>query len=270
MDNLRDSIEILFSKTNPEKIIQHFFTDLQLLDLSEDISKEPFLVLSETLENSKTKDELEAIYNIVNNVWSNYSADKSRLNIPRKNVFFVLYNFAKEVLYEKEEKPICEFEHLLRWRDLSYKIGEDIFTTAFFAYKDLSSKRERHYFSWLPIIPTNNCHLQEILEKGISDIHFHLFGSSLNFDISWLSLMNHITGRKKEFAEIRNSKMPDCGVGTSKGLSGCREELTIPSVFFSIRSVSVQKRRLSNFSKYPSENVSIVKETLHPSGAGLI
>ena len=208
MDNLRDSIEILFSKTNPEKIIQHFFADWQLFDLSENISKEPFLVLSETLENSKTKDELEAIYNIVNNEWSKYSADKSRLNIPRKNVFFVLYNFAKEVLYEKEEKPICEFGHLLRWRDLSYKIGEDIFTTAFFAYKDLSSKRERHYFSWLPIIPTNNCHLQEVFEKGISDIHFHLFGSSLNFDISWLSLMNNITGRKKEFAKIRNSKMP--------------------------------------------------------------
>lgn len=209
MDNIRDSIEILFSKSNPEKIIQAFFRELKSFDLSEHLSKEPFLALSEMLENNKTKDELEAVYKIVDGKWSHYSMDASRRNPPRQNVFFVLYHFANDVLFEREEKPVCEFEHLLRWRDLSYKLGEDIFTTAFFAYEDLSSKRERHYFSWLPTIPTNNCHLQEVIERGVTDIHFHLKGSSLNFDLSWLSLMNHITGRKKEFAEIKNSKMPD-------------------------------------------------------------
>ena len=210
MDNIRNSIEILFSKYNPEKIIQVFFQGIDAVDMSEDILIEPFLAISETLGNGKTKDEWEAVYRIVNEEWNLYSTDKSRSNQEqRKNVFYVLYNFAKDVLIEQEEKPVCEFSQLLRWRDLSYKLGEDIFTTVFFAYEDLPRKRERHYFSWLPIVPTNNCHLQEILERGITDIHFHLYGSSLNFDISWLSLMNRITGRKREFEVIKISKKPD-------------------------------------------------------------
>jgi len=210
MDNIRNTIEILFSKSNPEKIIQAFFKGEMPNDLSESISRDPFLVMSEILGNNKTKDELESVYNIVKNKWSKSPEDNSlSKNHERKNVFYVLNHFANEVLSEQGDKPICEFLHLLRWRDLSYKLGEDIFTTAFFAGKDLPSKRERHYFSWLPTISTNNCHLQEILERGITDIHFHLYGSSLNFDLSWLSLMNHITDRKEEFDEIKNSKVPD-------------------------------------------------------------
>jgi len=210
MDNIRNSIEILFSKSNPEKIIQLFFQGIDAIDMSEEISKEHFLSISETLEKGKTKDEWEAVYNIVNDEWNRYSIDKSRNSQEyRKNVFYILYNFAKDVLIEQEEKPVCEFSQLLRWRDISYKLGEDIFTTAFFAYEDLPRKRKRHYFSWLPIIPTNNYHLQEILERGITDIHFHLYGSSLNFDISWISLMNRITGRKGEFDKIKISKKPD-------------------------------------------------------------
>jgi adenosine deaminase len=211
MNNIRDSLEILFSKTNPEKVIQTFFEESSpYKDMTKAISKESFVVLSEVLENGKTKDELEAIHSIVDYDWSkSHKEGGLRGGSPQQSVFYVLYNFAKDVLFEKEEKPICEFSQLLRWRDISHKLGEDIFTTSYFAKNDLSSKRERHYFSWLPIISTNNHYLREILEKGVTDIHFHLKGSSLNFDLSWLSLMNHIVGKKDIFLRLRNSKQPD-------------------------------------------------------------
>ncbi|MDR3058889.1 MAG: hypothetical protein LBU84_12215 [Prevotella sp.] len=210
MDNIRDSLEILFSRTNPEKIIQTFFQDIMSCDMTKEISKKSFIVLSEILENGKTKDELEAIYSIVNDDWGlSHKKDGLRGGEPQQSVFYVLYNFAKDILCEKEEKPICEFEQLLRWRDISHKLGEDIFTTVFFAKNDLSSKRDRHYFSWLPVIPNNNHYLQEILERGLTDVHLHLWGSSLNFDLNWLSLMNYIIGRTEVFLKFKNSKQPD-------------------------------------------------------------
>ncbi len=208
MDNLRSAIEILFCKVNPEKIIQEIL-DINASDLSEKISGNTFIDLGETLDNSRTKDELKCIFDIVDKNWSHSSDEHIDHGPVRKNVFYVLLSFAEKVLLEQEEKPICEFEQLLRWRDLSYKLGEDIFTTAYLAHKDLASKRERHYFSWTPTLSTNNNLLKVVLDKGVTDLHFHLFGSSLNFELSWLSLMNHITDRKEDFQQIKNSKMPD-------------------------------------------------------------
>ena len=102
---------------------------------------------------------------------------------------------------------MCEFSQLLRWRELASDFGEDLFITAYLANSDLISKRERHFFAWRPTIRTNNQMLNTIYNRGLSELHFHLFGSSLNFHIGWLSLMNDISCRKSDFESIPKSKL---------------------------------------------------------------
>ena len=208
MDNLRAAIEILFSRVNPEEVIQQDFS-VPRLSLSEEPLESRFVNIYETLEDGHNKDEIKSIFDILNGKWiypvELYPAEMSR----RKNVFYALLFFASKMLYEENDHPVCEFGELLRWHELTGKLGEDLFTTAYFAYKDLNSKRSRHYFSWPSLISSNNRQLHEVLHKGMAELHFHLKGSSPYFELNWLSLMNHIKGRRKEFLQLRNSKMPD-------------------------------------------------------------
>ncbi len=107
----------------------------------------------------------------------------------------------------------CRFEELLRWREISFQLGQDFFSCAFLAKHDLLKQYERKYFAWSPILYSNNERLQSILKKGIADNHFHLGGSTKIFELNWISLMNQIEDRVHDFLKIKhslNSYLSDC------------------------------------------------------------
>lgn len=114
-------------------------------------------------------------------------------------VFNVLLHFAGEVLLETNGAPICRYENLLRWNDLTACLGEDIFTTSFLAAKDELSGTNRQTYCWPVVIGHDNRALNELFRHEMSDLHFHLKGSSLNFDLNWMSLMNKTFGWSKTF-----------------------------------------------------------------------
>ena len=122
------------------------------------------------------------------------------------SIFNTLLHFTKNILLDGYDL-LCEFSQLLRWRELSSSLGEDLFTTAHLAYLDVLKGQNRHFFAWLPTISSNNWMLNTVFNKGLSELHFHLFGSSLNFHIGWLSLMNDITNRKIDFLKLYKSKL---------------------------------------------------------------
>lgn len=207
MDNLRSTIELLFSRQCAESVIaSHLGSPQERMDNKVDSGW--FYEAFKNEYRHYTKDEIEAVHRILILHWINPHGIEE--HIPDANsVFHVLLHFSDEVLLEEKEVPVCEYQHLLRWSDLSGKLGEDLFTTSYLASRDLSAQRDRHYFSWRPVIATNNYHLQEIFRKGIAELHFHLKGSSLNFDLNWLSLMNNIAKRHKEFHLLVSSLKPD-------------------------------------------------------------
>lgn len=265
MDNLRSAIDVLFCKTNPEYVIQQFL-QWESKDLTENIPPDRFIDLSETLENGRTKDELKSVYEMVINEWSAPPETFGEKSTGRRNVLYTLVTFTREILLEMSERPVCEFSQLLRWRDLSFKLGEDLLTTAFFASKDLAGKRERHYFSWETTVPTNNYHLREILEKGVTDLHFHLFGSSLNFELTWLSIMNDIIDRKKDFAKIKNSKMPDANPWFGEeqlSLYGlCIKACAIRQLLFRIITKEINETAIQDESSYVNKLLDFYLELL--------
>lgn len=57
-------------------------------------------------------------------------------------------------------------------------------------------KTEDIGFSWDVVTRHNNARLYLILQKGISENHFHFWGSIPIFQMSWISLMNNVTSSK--------------------------------------------------------------------------
>lgn len=208
MENLRNTLEILFLHEDPEKILNSYYKTGTLKDDLE-IDSKTYADYLEVLNYNLNRDECEAIHSMATDSWY-YDDDENKRNNYDKNktVFNVIKHFANKVLKEDGNVPVCDFNELLRWREISYKLGEDIFTTAFFASADLIAKRDRHFFAWTPIIKTNDVPFNSIMKRGLSELHFHFYGSSLNFEIGWLSLMNDIEDREKDFKQIEKSKFP--------------------------------------------------------------
>lgn len=205
MDNLRIALSVLFCRVDPEVVLSQLFSSAAI-DLSEQMDKENIRAILEAIDPGHTSDELQAILSAIEDTWSCSPENSVLGKYPRTNIFYLIQCFAEKVLMEEGDTPVCEFTQLLRWRDISYQMSENYFTTAFFAYKDLPSKRRRHFFSWNATIGTNNRYLREILERKCTDLHFHLWGSSLNFELNWLSLMNRISNRRHEFKSIQKLK----------------------------------------------------------------
>ena len=121
----------------------------------------------------------------------------------RDTIFNVLLHFSSEVLTEKNFEPVCHYEHLLRWHDLSSYISEDLLTTSYLAARDVYYRRSRCTFCWQPVIGHDNRPLNELFKRPMMDLHFHLNGSSLNFEVNWMSLMNRISGWSKTFKKLK-------------------------------------------------------------------
>lgn len=117
-------------------------------------------------------------------------------------VFQLVFSLANKMLRLDGNEIKCKFEQLLRWREISLLMGQDFFTCAYLAFDDWKKGYNTQYFAWLPIIRSDDSRLHNILEQGVAENHFHLNGSTKIFELNWLCLMNHISGRNTEFRKI--------------------------------------------------------------------
>lgn len=202
MENLRRTLEILFLRANPEDALEKWYEMSPNME-SLEIPIELYADIAMVKDENFTRDEYDAMYKMARDNWF-YSHEIGKKK--RHNVFYPILNFSNNVLTEINENIFCRFEQLLRWREITFILGEDMFTTAYLANLDLISKRKRHFFAWLPILSTDNTYINGLKKKGFSELHCHLYGSSLNYDIGWLSLMNDISNRGADFDNIQKSK----------------------------------------------------------------
>lgn len=106
------------------------------------------------------------------------------------NFYGLLLLATKKLLQFNSSEIVCQYRQLLDWRQLTVKISEDTFTTAFCAVEDLKSRKKRTRFDWLSVIGHNNFYLNKLLQQELSDNHFHLWASSPHFNLSWIRIMN--------------------------------------------------------------------------------
>lgn len=200
MDNLRKIIKIFFKETNPENVLQelklrNFGKESEGIWNADNFKKNAY---SHYSFDNHTLDEIDNFHRKIFEDWR-FSPYK---NNGTESVFYLLSHFTKQVLVDEGKEPFVVYEHLLKWRDLTFELGEDIFSTSYLAYCDVISHRDRYFFSWRPILFSNNKRLRKILEKGVAENHSHLYASSLNFDIGWISLMNKFESNKASLEKI--------------------------------------------------------------------
>lgn len=204
MDNIRATIDLMFNHRRAESIIDSHLEPFALgahTTVDQDWFVRHFRYVSKALTN----DQADAVYKILINKWLKSSKENISQYEGPSTVFNLLIHFTNSILIISGNEPKCRYEQLLRWHEMSSKVGQDLLTTSYLAWKEIDQAQERRYFSWRPVITHDNPALTHIMKKGVADLHFHLKGSSLNFELNWLSLMNSIEGRRFHFNKIEKT-----------------------------------------------------------------
>lgn len=193
MENLRETLKLLFLRQDCRLLVRSIHEGEP--SMARQVDSRWFVHEFPNTIASYSYDQKAQIHRLMCEKWMRDDGkfkDLSFSSIP--TIFNVLHYFTGQCLREEGGELLCDYESLLRWHDLSSRLSEDLLITSYYAGKDLKAGATRTDFAWAPIIGHNNEKLNEILAQPLSDLHFHLLGSSFHFDISWLSVMNYPEG----------------------------------------------------------------------------
>lgn len=122
-----------------------------------------------------------------------YKEERERHSI---SVFHALFYYVDQILVVQNNEVLCQYNELLHWRNVTLELTEDLLVSAYLACIRTPERMIEQGFSWKLVIGHNNFQLNHIVQRGISENHFHLYGSAPIFHLSWLSLMNNILNSK--------------------------------------------------------------------------
>lgn len=185
MDTERGNLEILF-----QKIPYYYINRQEIRHDYKAIDRQLYLKYAKDVFNFNSEDEIRNKYMYLEQM------------VEKNNVFSTILDFARKVLTYDGNEIKCRIDEMLRWREISFQLGQDLFTCAFLADNDLERGSDSEYFAWIPIIRSDDMRLHNILKKGIADNHFHLNGSTKIFELNWICLMNIIENRRHDFNKI--------------------------------------------------------------------
>lgn len=188
MDIERGFLEVIFKKIPYEEI--------QMVDEKKDhkIKRDTFCRYADGVFPQYTDNERQ---NIFDDFEKEINKDSGR------GLFHFIAKVSNKFLTYNGRDVLCKYEQILRWRDISFQLGQDLFTMAYLAKQDYDFGKTTHFFAWSPIIKTDNRRLHSILDRGTAENHFHLGGSTQLFMLNWLCLMNHISDRSKDFKKLK-------------------------------------------------------------------
>lgn len=108
------------------------------------------------------------------------------------NVFAALEELSEQLLTLEDNEVLCQYGNLLRLREISQHVEEDLLVCAFLAAHCRRYGKRHDNFGWDFTIGHNNTQLDRIMRKGLSENHFHMFGSAPAFHLIWISFMNDV------------------------------------------------------------------------------
>ncbi|MBP5422806.1 MAG: hypothetical protein J6Y78_10240 [Paludibacteraceae bacterium] len=113
----------------------------------------------------------------------------------------LLKTWTDNILTKNRNEAVVRFEHLLKWRETTLLIGEELPMIIYLAGSDTM---ERTDFCWKEVADTDCVIIDDALKDGVCDIHSHLNATSNSFIFGWISLMNQIIGREENFKWLQN------------------------------------------------------------------
>lgn len=199
MGVLRNTINVIFNKNAVEDVLRFIIETGR--ERHAIMDEQQFVSAYLQVSPGHTGDQALSAYQIMETTWICGRNDAGLMFCNQKNLFNILLHFSGKALTLENDQPVCRFEHLLKWHEVSSIIGEDILATAHLASRDIICRESRKDFSWPIILGHNSTELNEMYQKPMADIHCHLKGSGMVAELNWLSLMNDITERKSQFDE---------------------------------------------------------------------
>lgn len=183
MDLIRASIKALFYDYTPDLVAKYILGadhDKEIL--------ETFPNMAAWREQNFTLSEMAELLNVLKNCWLNKSEYSATPFISK--LLLLPIEFTNQVLkiQDNETYPTIIFENLLRWRELSYYVGEDMLTCSYLAKVD---SNERTHFVWETHLPHDDAEINSFIADGLTDIHHHLWGSTDVAEFNWIRLMNN-------------------------------------------------------------------------------
>ena len=217
MENISTSILSIFGKIDGDTILQYAQylpaspqlkeSEIQLpMHLDSNIPESILVNRLMKVDETHTVDQIIMLAQVVIQQWLAPDNKCQAYQFCKKpSIFNVILHFSIRCLRMVDGDPVCRYNQLLRWHTLTTKLGEDLFTTSFIAAHGVNlQNEERNVFDWAAYL-THDCkEVNAIIDRGMSDLHMHLNGSSWNFDISWLCIMNHVGEMQKMFDDSLN------------------------------------------------------------------
>ena len=190
IEELQTLSDALFCKVNPIQVLggQVFFDSVP--------AHEAAALLSNTQKRYQNCSLLEcenAVDSIIHRMCDRDALRMRTSKLGQIHVFELLSDLIDAILLQQNGEVFCRYTHILYWRGLIQSIGEELPVAAMYAVKDLEQGRPpREWFAWDYVVRQNNEPLNQLLRRGISDHHMHLWASAPYFQVSWLNLMNNI------------------------------------------------------------------------------
>ena len=186
MYNLDSIVRIYFGSVSSQMIIEDRITYKDFpADEFNRLSKAYLLQYSET----ESRQLYEYIKEGVNEEGHPFAGGAGRSGL---NVFAALEELADQLLTKENNEVRCCYGSLLRFREITKYIEEDLLVCAYLAVRCKRFGEACSRFNWNTTIGHNNVQMRRILERGISENHFHLFGAAPPFHLVWLYFMNHL------------------------------------------------------------------------------
>jgi len=200
MGALRNSLKVIFDEQDADNVIKAFLDVRNPAQFPvSQIDKDTYCSAYVNVSPSNTQDQAHSAFCLAKEKWCHPSDDSFLSFCPDSSIFNIPLHFCSQVLLEKNLSPVCKFEHLLKWHEVTSLIGEDILTTSFLASSDISCGLERTFFSWPAVVDHDNSTLHRLFSEEMADLHNHLQGTGFVAGLNWMSLMNDVTGRRHAF-----------------------------------------------------------------------
>lgn len=220
MHQERENLDIIFRRTTPEVVLDNiressrFHSNNKLVARVEEYPFSTYERYASLSLMNYSSDELELRHQALQKV----IMDSENTN---GKYFELLVAYADKVLTLHNNTPICKIDEILNFNSISLRLGQDLFVTSWLAWKDFENtynSKKKHRFSWSAILKTDDKQLELLYKNGLAENHFHLHGSTQNFAISWVCLMNHPEYLSKYFREKKYFS-EDLELSITKGIA---------------------------------------------------
>lgn len=202
MEALRKTLEWIFLYEDPDKILQDGHLPTRYC-------RNDYILRLREIFPTLTLDQIETILHQLDDVWMQAGESSQVKYIEgRSSVYNTLLHFSGATLSPSHYEPCVRYDCLLRWHEVTSWLTEEVFTTSYLAARDFAFGRNRNDFSWKACIDHDNVALNSIFRKPMAELHSHLKGASLNFELNWLCLMNKPWQREAEFKALLSSQNP--------------------------------------------------------------